>query len=104
MISSMKKIDRNRLPAKYYLEVYKMVDGYPSTIDILYELVSALQAKSLLDSSFKLKDVIRDVSTRIPNEDLEVSLQKMAESGTWLEKKKDGVYQLVEHPWQEENQ
>lgn len=91
------RIDRNKLPAKYALEVYKMVDGFPSTIDLLYEIVNILQERNKLDQSFVAKELLKEVPTRLDGEDLEQSLARLAEEG-WLERI-DNSYQLVNHPW-----
>jgi hypothetical protein len=91
------RIDRNKLPAKYALEVYKMVDGFPSTIDLLYEIVSILQERNKLEQPFVAKELLKEVPTRIDGEDLENSLVRLAEDG-WLERI-DNSYQLVNHPW-----
>jgi hypothetical protein len=92
------KIDRNRLPAKYALEVYKMVDGYPSTIDLLYELVIILEERKALEEKFTAKSMMREVSVRVNDKDLEESMDDMVAEG-WLKRVEDG-YQLVKHPWE----
>jgi hypothetical protein len=93
------RIDQNKLPAKYALEVYKMVDGFPSTIDILYEIVTILQARDRLTQPFQAKDLLKEVTTRIQGEDLQDTLPKLASEG-WL--RQDGeTYYLDSHPWME---
>jgi len=93
------KINRNKLPAKYALEVYKMVDGYPSTIDILYELVTVLEERGTLEESFVGRSVMKEVVTREAGLDLEDSLVKLSKEG-WLSR--DGEhYKLIKHPWSE---
>jgi hypothetical protein len=91
------RIDRNKLQAKYALEVYKMVDGFPSTIDILYEVVSVLQDRNKLDQHFVSKELLKEVPSRIEGEDLEHTLSRLAEDG-WLERI-DNSYVLIDHPW-----
>ena len=92
------RIDRNKLPTKYVLEVYKMVEGYPSTIDLLYEIVSILEARSKLDAPFTAIGMMKEVSARLNNgEDLEDSLKTLTKEG-WLMADAGG-YLLVKHPW-----
>jgi len=91
------KINRSKLPAKYALEVYKMVDGYPSTIDLLYEIVNVLEERGKLDQAFQSKDILKEVSTRFEGEDLEQSLPKLVKDG-WLTIE-NGNYSLTNHPW-----
>jgi len=91
------KINRSKLPAKYALEVYKMVDGYPSTIDLLYEIVTVLEDRDKMDQVFQPKDILKEVSTRFEGEDLEQSLPKLVKEG-WLTFNNDN-YTLVKHPW-----
>lgn len=74
-----------------------MVDGFPSTIDILYELVSVLEDRGKLEQPFSHKEIWKEVTIRLEGEDLEHSLQKMTEEG-WL-KRIDNTYLLVDHPW-----
>lgn len=93
----MMKINRSKLPAKYALEVYKMVDGYPSTIDLLYEIVTVLEDRDKMDQVFQPKDILKEVSTRFEGEDLEQSLPKLVKEG-WLTFNNDN-YTLVKHPW-----
>jgi hypothetical protein len=93
----MTRIDRNKLQAKYTLEVYKMVDGYPSTIDLLYEIVTVLSEREKLGDLFIAKDIIREVTTRLGEEDLADSLPKLQKEG-WLEFT-EGAYRVVKHPW-----
>jgi len=92
------RIDRNKLQAKYSLEVYKMVDGYPSTIDLLYEITTILQERDKLTDAFAAKDLLKEVSTRLNvGEDLEISLHTMVKEG-WL-KEENGQFFLLKHPW-----
>jgi hypothetical protein len=93
----MMRIDRNKLQAKYALEVYKMVDGYPSTIDLLYEIVTVLSEREKLTEPFIAKDILREVTTRLGEEDLADSLPKLQKEG-WLEFT-EGAYQVAKHPW-----
>jgi len=93
----MVKINRSKLPAKYALEVYKMVDGYPSTIDLLYEIVSVLEDRDKLTQAFQPKDILKEVSTRLDGEDLAQSLPKLVSEG-WLTIDNDN-YSLIKHPW-----
>lgn len=93
----MKRINRSKLPTKYALEVYKMVDGYPSTIDLLYEIVTVLEDREKLDQAFQSKDILKEVSTRFEGEDLEHSLPKLVNEG-WLTVE-NGNYTLTKHPW-----
>lgn len=91
------RINKNALPAKYALEVYKMVDGYPSTIDLLYEIVSILQERDRFEQPFAALDIMKEVTSRINNEDLEVTLKTMVSEG-WLSTE-DNKYKLAKHPW-----
>jgi hypothetical protein len=93
------KINRNRLPAKYALEVYKMVDGYPSAIDILYETVVILEERNSLDQPFTAKSMMKEINTRIAGKDLDQSYDDMV-TENWLAKSGDS-YTLVTHPWAE---
>lgn len=74
-----------------------MVDGYPSTIDILYELVTILEERNALDKPFTSKAMMKEVNTRVGGKDLEDSLAELSTEG-WLEKQDDS-YQLINHPW-----
>ena len=74
-----------------------MVDGYPSTIDLLYEIVSILQERDKLEQPFVALDIMKEVTSRINNEDLEVTLKALA-SEKWLSLD-DGKYKLAKHPW-----
>ena len=93
----MARINRSKLPTKYALEVYKMVDGYPSTIDLLYEIVTVLEDRDKLTQAFQSKDILKEVSTRFEGEDLEQSLPKLVTEG-WLTVENDN-YTLAKHPW-----
>lgn len=92
------KINRSRLPAKYALEVYKMVDGYPSTIDLLYEVVTILEERKTLEQPFTSKSMLKEVNTRVDGKDLEETLNSMVTEG-WLTTIDDG-YKLAKHPWE----
>jgi len=74
-----------------------MVDGYPSTIDLLYEIVTVLEDRDKMDQVFQPKDILKEVSTRFEGEDLEQSLPKLVKEG-WLTFNNDN-YTLVKHPW-----
>ena len=91
------KIDKDLLPTKYVLEIYKMVEGYPSTIDLLYELVRILEDRGKLDSEFAVTEMLKEISVRIGGEDLSVSFERLSKEG-WLSKTNSG-YRLVKHPW-----
>lgn len=91
------KINKTQLPAKYALGVYKMVDGYPSTIDILYEVVTILEDRNLLENSFTSMSLMKEVSARIDGNDLEHSFDILVTDG-WLSKK-ENAYTLIKHPW-----
>jgi hypothetical protein len=91
------RINRDILPAKYVLEVYKMVEGYPSTIDLLYEVTSILEERDKLTESFTAVSMLKEVSIRFDGEDLEDSLKRLASEG-WLQEE-DGKYTLIKHLW-----
>lgn len=91
------RINKNNLPVKYALEVYKMVEGYPSTIDLLYEIVSILQDRDKLMEPFTSLSMMKEVPTRIDGKDLEESLKDMVAEG-YLSST-EGGYQLLKHPW-----
>jgi hypothetical protein len=74
-----------------------MVDGYPSTIDLLYEIVTVLEDRDKLTQAFQSKDILKEVSTRFEGEDLEQSLPKLVSEG-WLTIDNDN-YSLTKHPW-----
>ena len=94
------KINKDLLPTKYVLEVYKMVEGYPSTIDLLYEVVRILEDREALEKEFQATEMLREVAVRINDEDLDVSLNRLSTEG-WLTK--DGnAYKLTRHPWMAE--
>jgi hypothetical protein len=97
----MMEINRNRLPAKYAMEVYKMVDGYPSTIDILYELVNVLEERKALETPFQASSLLKEIVSREPDMDLVDSLDSLAKQG-YLQKSGDH-FTLVKHPWQKLN-
>jgi len=94
------KINKDLLPTKYVLEVYKMVEGYPSTIDLLYEVVRILEDREALEKEFQATEMLREVAVRINDEDLDVSLNTLSTEG-WLSKK-DNRYKLTRHPWMSE--
>jgi hypothetical protein len=75
-----------------------MVDGYPSTIDLLYEVVSILEERKALEQPFTSKSMMKEVNTRINDKDLEETLNDMVTEG-WLTAIDDG-YKLAKHPWE----
>lgn len=91
------RIDKNRLTAKYALEIYKMVDGYPSTIDLLYEIVTVLSERKKLEDFFVSTDILKEVTTRLEEKSLEENLPMLQKEG-WLEFA-DGAYRVIKHPW-----
>jgi hypothetical protein len=77
-----------------------MVEGYPSTIDLLYEVVRILEDREALEKEFQATEMLREVAVRINDEDLDVSLNTLSTEG-WLSKK-DNRYKLTRHPWMSE--
>lgn len=75
-----------------------MVDGYPSTIDLLYEVVTILEERKALEQPFTSKSMMKEVNTRINDKDLEETLNDMVTEG-WLIAIDDG-YKLAKHPWE----
>jgi len=51
------KINRNKLPMKYSLEIYQEIPGYPSHQDLEYILVSTLQETDMLGKDFTAEQV-----------------------------------------------
>jgi hypothetical protein len=76
-----------------------MVDGYPSTIDILYEAVTILEERKALDQPFTAKSMMKEINSRVDNKDLEQSFDDMV-AENWLSKEGD-TYTLIKHPWTE---
>lgn len=93
------KIDKRLLPLKYSLEVYKMVESYPSTMDLLFEVVQILEARSKLESTFKPSEMLREVSVRLGDTDLAEGFNVLVNEG-WLSCENEN-YRLLTHPWME---
>ena len=51
------RINRDKLPVKYALEVYPEIPGYPSHSDLEHVLLSTLQDKGLLGKEFTAEQV-----------------------------------------------
>ena len=51
------RINRNKLPVKYALEIYQELPGYPSTQDLEYILMTTLEEKELLEKDFTAERV-----------------------------------------------
>ncbi len=51
------RMNRNKLPMKYALEIYQELPGYPSHQDLEYVLVTTLQDKDLLGKPFTAEQI-----------------------------------------------
>ncbi len=78
-----------------------MVDGYPSTIDLLYEVATILEERNALSKPFTSKSMMKEVNTRVGGKDLEENFQQLAKEG-WLSQAGES-FTLIKHPWQETN-
>ena len=103
------RINRNKLPMKYALEIYQEIPGYPSHTDLEYILISTLQDKDLLGKEFTADQVwdsfkhclgtIKDLQGFLDyafQPDDERDRHLMASQGT---KPTSNTYQLHDHAW-----
>ena len=101
------KINRNRLPVKYALEIYQDLDGYPSHQDLEYLLVSTLEDTNLLESDFTADKIWSGLKMTLGTQkDLIVFLdylseeKSIAEFNVSLKKTSANSYRLDGHNWQ----
>ena len=85
------RIDYNKLPVKYALEVYQELPGYPTAQDKKYILLRVLEEANLLETPFSSKDVWKGMKNCIPTleslEEFLASLENDEECKVVKEKK-----------------
>jgi len=90
------RIDINKLPIKYALELYQELPSYPSPEDLEYMLVSALQEKDLLGVEFTAEQVWDYMKSAVPS--LNELISFLDNLNTCNKLDEDG-YLLTAHPW-----
>jgi hypothetical protein len=90
------RIDINKLPIKYALELYQELPSYPSPEDLEYLLVSALQEKDLLGVEFTAEQVWDYMKIAVATmKELRIFLDSLE----FCDKVDDDSYLLSKHPW-----
>lgn len=104
------RLNRNKLPIKYALDIYQDILGYPSHSDLEYLLVSTLQNKDLLGKDFTVEQVWDGMKHVMP---LAVNLTEFLENLSKNHSSSDKAvipllsvtkstpnsYQVTGHPW-----
>ncbi|MFM2010004.1 MAG: hypothetical protein RLZZ479_395 [Bacteroidota bacterium] len=105
------KINQNKLPIKYLLNVYKEMESFPSHTDLTYMLLSNLSDKEELNSPFTpsqvwpyMKDGVGTISelsgfldyAADPEDCPGAFLQRI---GLTSGKKPEMQYQVINNPW-----
>lgn len=90
------RIDINKLPIKYALELYQELPSYPSPEDLEYLLVTALQEKDLLGVEFTAEQVWDYMKSAVATmKELRAFLDSLA----CCDKVDEDSYLLSTHPW-----
>jgi hypothetical protein len=105
------KINENKLPVKYALNIFKELDGYPTQTDFLYILLSGLSDQDEIENSFTLSKIwsfMKDVMSS--KEELlnflnfysgneECSMVIFSKMGLSKEKKPEESFRVIFNPW-----
>lgn len=105
------KIDSNKLPVKYALNVYKEMKEFPTHMDLVYMLLSNLSDKEDIDKSFTPSQVWSYMKDGVGTiNELQGFLDYVSDPedcpGAFLEKlglttgkKPEQQYRVVNNPW-----
>ena len=92
----MKSIDIKKVKVKNLIGIIEE----PSYEDLLFEIVSFLDAENATDGEFKIRDVSFKTRVRISSE-LIHDIEELINLG-YIEKLKYSNYRVVQHPWEKE--
>jgi len=103
------KINRNKLPVKYNLEIYQEMPNFGSHQDLEYMLVNTLENRGMLEKVFNPSNVWQGMRSALgTSEDLRAFLDYLAQPDdpkdkidfkVSLLKKGHDKYQLESHKW-----
>lgn len=99
-IQKMKQLNRDKLPLKYILNVYKEYENYPTNEDIIFELAS--DEEILNGKIFDINYLKYILSFKFQKDEIKNRLNKLIELG-YLEintENNASFYKLVFHNWQ----
>lgn len=94
------KIDNKKLPIKYFLRTYSLMDSYPTTLDVLFDLASDDLIVNGNQFDYNYAKVV--LVEKIPKEKFEELASKLC-SNNFLEEIVTGkkkMYKLLNHPWE----
>jgi hypothetical protein len=88
-------IDPNKLKLKYELKVYKKMDSWPCSEDVLYEIARYLEykEKNRISKSKLLEMVLQD------EEKLQLILNKLLKK-QFLQQENETTFILLKHGWE----
>lgn len=88
-------IDSKKLKLKYELKVYKKMDSWPCTEDVLYEIARYIEHKdkNQISKSKLLEIVLQDV------EKLHIILNEL-EKKQFLKQENENTFTLLKHGWE----
>lgn len=98
------KINRNKLPVKYALEIYQELTGYPSPQDLEYILLTTLEEKELLEKDFTAERVWPTMKHHLGIiQDARDFLEELAYDGNSrdvkITKSSANSYRVTSHSW-----
>ena len=103
------KINRNKLPIKYNLEIYQEMPGFASHQDLEYMLVNVLENRGMLEKDFNPSNLWQGMRSALGTiEDLRGFLEHLAnpddpsdkiDFNVSIEKIGHDKYRLVSHRW-----
>ena len=88
-------IDPNKLKLKYELKVYKKMDSWPCSEDVLYEIARYLEykEKNKISKSKLLEMVLQD------EEKLQLILNELLKK-QFLQQENETTFNLLKHGWE----
>ena len=92
------KIDKNKLPIKYHLNIQYVLENYPTEEDLIYELASDIDFGDDVELNIKeIKYIFEHKKFSI--KEVEHICNSFVDKGYLQKNKETNKYKLIDHPW-----
>ncbi len=99
-MNKLESINERKLQIKYYLNIYKLLDIYPTEDDVLFEL--SIDFDIINGKSFSIKKVEKLLDVKGNNVNIKKILTSLEEQN-YIEvikkSKKEELFKLLKHKW-----
>lgn len=99
MTNDIKILNKNKLPIKYVIKSYVLMENYPTAEDILFDLISDSEILNGLDFDYNYAKYI--LSIKLTKQKYDEFIKELINKQYVIENNigKKNLYKVINHPW-----